>query len=230
MGGYIEYKPDFLSKSEADTLLSVVQNAKSWARQPIRLFGKDIMEPRDVILFGTAPYTYSSMKRTPIGWNDDLPSSDRVYSLGCRIEDHLGIERDFFNTVLANKYYHGRDFMGWHADDEVALGAHPLIAAVSVGAERRFVVRRKKNKTMKVAAKKSTANSDGDVNADGMKQKEEEEEGFEEDWDRMEYVLGHGSLLVMSGNMQEYYQHCVPKTALSKCNELRINLSFRRVV
>jgi alkylated DNA repair dioxygenase AlkB len=33
--------------------------------------------------------------------------------------------------------------MGWHSDDEAELGPHPLVASISLGAERRFLVRRK---------------------------------------------------------------------------------------
>ena len=43
-----------------------------------------------------------------------------------------------FNGVLLNLYRDGRDGMGWHADDEPELGPEPVIASVSLGAERRF--------------------------------------------------------------------------------------------
>ena len=45
-----------------------------------------------------------------------------------------------FNSVLANLYRDGRDAMGWHSDDEPELGAQPIIASLSLGAPRRFVV------------------------------------------------------------------------------------------
>ena len=46
-----------------------------------------------------------------------------------------------FNSVLANRYRSGADAMGWHADDEPELGPEPLIASVSLGATRRFLLR-----------------------------------------------------------------------------------------
>jgi len=46
-----------------------------------------------------------------------------------------------FNSALANAYRDGRDSMGWHSDDEKELGRAPLIASVSLGAERRFLLR-----------------------------------------------------------------------------------------
>lgn len=90
--------------------------------------------------------------------------------------------------------------MGYHSDNEKSLGAEPIIASISVGACRKFVVRPKPSFA---AAHPSTT---------------------------IEYKLGHGSLLVMRGRMQECYDHALPKVALSKCDKTRINLTYRRVV
>ncbi|MFM9116589.1 MAG: alpha-ketoglutarate-dependent dioxygenase AlkB family protein, partial [Planctomycetota bacterium] len=43
-----------------------------------------------------------------------------------------------------------------------------------------------------------------------------------------EFALGHGALLIMSGTMQQYWQHEIPKTRLSVGE--RINLTFREVL
>ena len=48
-----------------------------------------------------------------------------------------------FNSVLANLYRDGHDAMGWHSDDEPELGPAPVIASLSLGAQRRFVFRPK---------------------------------------------------------------------------------------
>ncbi len=48
-----------------------------------------------------------------------------------------------FNSVLVNCYRDGADHVGWHADNEPELGAEPLIASISFGAERPFLYRRK---------------------------------------------------------------------------------------
>ena len=55
-----------------------------------------------------------------------------------RLVRELGVA---FDSVLANLYRDGRDAMGWHADDEPELGPEPVIASVSLGATRRFVLR-----------------------------------------------------------------------------------------
>src|SRR5262249_34895228 len=48
-----------------------------------------------------------------------------------------------FNHVLLNRYRDGKDSMGYHADNEPELGRNPLIAALSLGATRRFRLERK---------------------------------------------------------------------------------------
>jgi len=46
--------------------------------------------------------------------------------------------------VLLNQYRDGRDSLGLHSDDERELGPNPLIASLSFGATRRFVMIPKK--------------------------------------------------------------------------------------
>lgn len=48
-----------------------------------------------------------------------------------------------FNAVLVNRYRDGNDSVGWHADDERDLGANPVIASLSLGAQRTFWFREK---------------------------------------------------------------------------------------
>lgn len=45
--------------------------------------------------------------------------------------------------------------------------------------------------------------------------------------EKQEYILKHGSLLIMDGTMQHHWQHCVPKT--TKEIGPRINLTLRNI-
>ncbi len=193
--GAITFEKEFLTSAEADRIFDATLDAKSWARTPISFFGKSVLQPRDTAFFGTKLYSYSDERRQPTGWNDDLPASTAIHALGRKIELHLGLPQSYFNVVLANRYNNGSDYMGWHDDGEKSLGETPLIASISVGARRRFVLRSKAEKHHKI-----------------------------------EYTLGHGSLLVMKGKTQKFYQHSLPKVAISKCNDVRINLTYRRVI
>jgi len=54
-----------------------------------------------------------------------------------------------FNSVLLNYYRDNRDSMGFHSDDEPELGARPVIASLSLGEERTFILKHKANKFAK---------------------------------------------------------------------------------
>ena len=77
---------------------------------------------------------------------DELVEDQRVVGFGRdyvtaireRIEQ---VTKARFNSVLLNYYRDGRDSMGYHADDEPELGENPVIASISLGAARRFVLK-----------------------------------------------------------------------------------------
>ena len=100
-----------------------------WRQESITLFGRTHMQPRLICWMGDAgrAYRYSGRTWTPEAWHP------LVADLRARIEAATG-ER--FNSVLLNLYGDGRDSMGFHADDEPELGERPVIASLSLGAER----------------------------------------------------------------------------------------------
>jgi alkylated DNA repair dioxygenase AlkB len=53
---------------------------------------------------------------------------------------------DHFNSCLLNLYHDGSEGMGWHSDDERALGKDSSIASVSLGVERKFSFRHKETR------------------------------------------------------------------------------------
>ena len=55
-----------------------------------------------------------------------------------------------FNCVLLNLYRDGQDSMGWHSDDEPELGPDPSVASLSLGATRRFQLRRRRDRRTRV--------------------------------------------------------------------------------
>jgi alkylated DNA repair dioxygenase AlkB len=48
-----------------------------------------------------------------------------------------------FNSALLNYYRDNNDSMGMHRDDELELGRKPIIAFLSLGAERALIVKKK---------------------------------------------------------------------------------------
>jgi len=63
-----------------------------------------------------------------------------LLDIKARVEDAVG---SAFNSVLLNYYRDQRDSIGFHSDDEPELGLRPVIASVSLGDERTFVLKHK---------------------------------------------------------------------------------------
>jgi alkylated DNA repair dioxygenase AlkB len=135
-GADVSFAPRWLGRDEADALLAQLADELPWEVHRIRMFGRVVNSPRLSAWIGDdeATYRYSGTRFVPHPWTPSLAAlRDRV-SLACG---------GSFNSVLANLYRDGGDRMGWHSDDEPELGAEPLIASLSLGAERTFRFRAK---------------------------------------------------------------------------------------
>lgn len=127
----------WLKPEAAQTLLHQAL-ALTWQSESIRLFGKDIIVPRKVLWIADEGlhYRYSGVNHQPEPWPDFLLAVRRkLYTQGL-----------VFNSVLANYYKGGYDYMGWHRDNEKNLGLQPTIASLSLGAMRKFVFRHKQTR------------------------------------------------------------------------------------
>lgn len=130
------FAPAWLARGEADALLEGLLDGLPWEVHRIRMFGRVVDSPRLSAWIGDdeATYRYSGTRFAPRPWTPGLLAlRDRV-AAACDTS---------FNSVLANLYRDGSDRMGWHSDDEAELGTAPVIASVSLGAERTFRFRAK---------------------------------------------------------------------------------------
>lgn len=132
--GEISYRPDFVEPDEAGQTLEALLARPDWERLHSTFFGREVELPRSTAWWGDpgATYRYSGITHVAEGW------PGFVEDLRDRLDAELGL---FFNSVLANRYRDGREYMGWHSDDERDLGDEPAIASLSFGAERRFLMR-----------------------------------------------------------------------------------------
>ncbi len=120
--------------SEADAWFEQLQAEIPWQQHRLRLFGREHDEPRLSCWMGEAAYRYSGKTREPVVWHPRVNEIRKQVQVICEQP---------FNGVLLNRYRHGQDSMGWHADNEPELGANPVIASISLGATRRFTLRHK---------------------------------------------------------------------------------------
>lgn len=133
-GADLRFDPGWLEAAAADRLFAQLRAGIPWEVHRIRLFGREHASPRLSCWIGDpgTSYLYSGTRFEPRPWPAALDP------LRERLQAELGVG---FNSVLANRYRDGRDCMGWHSDDEAELGAEPVIASVSLGAPRRFVLK-----------------------------------------------------------------------------------------
>lgn len=132
---WYDYDANWLGSAEQAELHAQLVRELDWQARPIRVFGREIMQPRLIAWAGGLPYRYSGQTLPPRPWTPALEA------LHARVFASTGVP---YNHVLLNRYRDGRDHMGRHADDEPELGRDPTIAAVSLGVRRRFVIEPKR--------------------------------------------------------------------------------------
>lgn len=183
----------WLAEAEADELFTKLLSLGAWQQEEIVMYGRRIAVPRLTAFFGEPGlnYRYSGLDHRAEGWPELLRE----------VRARLSSQFDQpFNYVLLNRYRDGRDYMGWHSDDEAAVRGG--VASISLGSARRFTIRRKASAS---AAQKAA--KPGPISS---------------------LSLASGSLLYMPPGFQQHYLHALPKASDGAYGlGERLNLTFR---
>lgn len=141
--GELVYVQDWIEPDRADALFESLRGEVTWQTRTITMFGRRVLQPRLIAFQGDdgIRYAYSGETYRSECWHP------AVAGLRDALAGATGVR---FNCALLNLYRHGQDSMGWHADNEPELGSEPTIASISLGAERRFVLRRRCAKQCRV--------------------------------------------------------------------------------
>jgi alkylated DNA repair dioxygenase AlkB len=141
-GAELYYDRHFPQPEEATLLFNTLLSKCAWERHSAS-FGHTV--PWGEAYYGDpgTRYTYSRREYQPLPWLPEL------LSLKARVEEATpvvantssGLPKLGYNAVLCNLYRDGNDSVGLHADAEPEMG--PVIASVSLGAERFFRLKRK---------------------------------------------------------------------------------------
>jgi alkylated DNA repair dioxygenase AlkB len=146
-GAEIYYDPHFLTPDEATQWFEALLRRCAWKRHQ-GSFGNPV--PRDEAYYGDPGtlYKYSRREYLPLPWIAELLAlKNRVESATpSEAYSNLGLPRTGYNAVLCNLYRDGNDSVGLHADAEPEMG--PVIASVSLGAERLFRLKRTAGSTV----------------------------------------------------------------------------------
>ena len=134
-GGRLLYDAAFFPPAEADTWLAWLRDNVPWRQESVQ--GRPL--PRLNAWFSDADlrYSYSGVSHLGSGWTPELAEIKR------RVEATAGVP---FNSLLLNRYRDGGDSIGFHTDAERELGPDPVVATLSFGSEREFVLKHKRTK------------------------------------------------------------------------------------
>ncbi len=174
---WLDYAPQWLA-GQADLLRSLHTSVR-WRMTTQQLFEQTVQTPRQVATFPA---------------DGDPP--EVVHSMAAALSARYGVR---FDRTSAACYRSGRDSVAWHRDREYRDRATSVVAIVSVGAPRPFLVRPYRSfdpdRPPSARPRRSVA-----------------------------YRLGWGDLLVMGGTAQRDWEHAVPKVAHA---DPRISIMFR---
>ncbi len=131
--------PQWLDSAAADELLQQAIDSIPWQSDVLKIAGKIIPVPRLHYWYGTSrdQYRWSGLSLTA------RPFPHWLDRIRLAVEQQCGTR---FNRCLANYYRDGSDSVDWHSDDEKLLGDAPVIASISLGAERVFNFRHRVTK------------------------------------------------------------------------------------
>lgn len=141
--GELYYDRFFFSNIEANKYFNLLKKEIQWRQDNIKIFGKIYPQPRLTALYANnnKSYSYSNIKMQPITFTPTL------FDIKSKIEKRLNSQ---FTSCLLNLYRNGLDSNGWHADNEKELGLNPVIASLSLGAERVFHMKHRNDKKEKL--------------------------------------------------------------------------------
>jgi len=131
-GGVVHFAEGFYSPAQADELFARLKSEVAW-KQETGPFGHPV--PRLTAWYADpgVTYRYSGITNQPQPWTPLLRE----------VKLHVGLAArpHRFNSLLLNYYRSGQDSIGFHADDEPELGVNPVIASLSFGGVRSFVLK-----------------------------------------------------------------------------------------
>jgi alkylated DNA repair dioxygenase AlkB len=118
---WVDHAPGWVEG--ADTLFEQLVAEAPWKQRERWMYERKVPEPRLTAAYG-----------------DDAPLPAELDGIRATLSARYGVE---FDSVFLNLYRDGRDSVAWHGDRVARTVHHPLVATVSLGHPRRFLLRPK---------------------------------------------------------------------------------------
>ena len=191
---WVDYCPGWLAGS--DEVFALLLRSARWQQREVWMYERKLPEPRLTAGWqvGDEPhadaYTAAAGRvdddedavgRTGV---DDAATPPVLREIAKRLSERYRVG---FDSIWVNLYRDGRDSVAWHGDRNARTQVNPLVATVSLGGRRAFLLRPR-------AGTQQAGRSDGPGR-------------------RVRLDPGHGDLVVMGGACQHDWLHTVPKTS-----------------
>lgn len=118
---WVDYVPGWLAGS--DELFAELLAAGRWQQRQVRMYDRTLPEPR-----------------LTAGWSTDVDEvPPPLAAIAAALSGRYAVG---FDRIWVNLYRDGADSVAWHGDRNRLTMTDPLVATVSLGARRRFLLRR----------------------------------------------------------------------------------------
>jgi alkylated DNA repair dioxygenase AlkB len=124
---WVDYCPGWLAGSDA--LFELLAANARWQQRIVTMWDRELLEPR-----------------LTAGWSTDSERGPELLHEMCRLLSAR--YRIAFDRVWVNLYRDGRDSVAWHGDRHRHAMTRPMVATVSLGARRKFQLRRRGTTTI----------------------------------------------------------------------------------
>jgi len=135
-GGYVHFWKNFLTAERAGEIFTKLEETIDWKQSDFKIYGKPVKTPRLQCWMADNESVKADLylKTPPKPWSEEIGTIKKA------IETMVNFTFDY---VLINKYRDGKDYIGFHADREHIAEGKNVIASISLGTPRRFVMRHK---------------------------------------------------------------------------------------
>ena len=142
----VHYDSAFLTQKNANLVFKVLEKSLEFNSDKdsmVRIRGKYIKIPRKQVAYGEpgVSFVFSGNKVLAKNWNNDDNVSKILKKIKGDVEKTTNHK---YNFVLINRYADGKDYIGFHSDDEKGFVKNAPIAGISLGAERDIAFKAKK--------------------------------------------------------------------------------------
>lgn len=165
----LSFHTDIFTSEQAQDFMNRLLDELEFKSESYTFNGQEILTKRKVSYHSEHQYNYANQSYSGKPWTPTLLEMKEI------IEQKTG---EKFNAVLCNYYENGEAGMGWHSDKERELGDTPTIASVSLGQERDFAFRYRKDVVNQKNPPKIS-----------------------------QFRLTSGSVLIMRGTTQKFFEH-----------------------